>query len=338
MQHKETDWQFLKRLATHFKTGLICDVRFDKPSCFFGAPRSELISLKSTNYSTIKDFDRFNQLSKNGVQDISERDFISYEVKTDSLVMLGDAVSFRDKVLYVSEITSVADKELFVNNLVLTPEKGLRQPYCPNDGVVGSSYSGQIIDVSNDRVKVALSTDAGHEPGSPCWFPYSTIYSSKSGSGWYCMPEKGDSVRIYFPDGEDDHAYAISSVHEQVDDEQAEKRSGGGMRSSGGAGGYSGKRDDPEVKSLTYGDKEIRLTPEGVYIISDSSMITMTEEGIVLSTENDIEFKAEKNILICAEDDVNIVGVSGVDLACAETSSISLTDDIHMYGQEVKAN
>jgi len=338
MQHKETDWAFLKRLASHFNTGLLCDARLGGPSCSFGVPDSQALQLDSSSYTVRKDIHRFNILSGNGARGIGEDDFISYAVETNCLAMIGDAVEFRGRLLYVSEAIGTADRGFFASRLVLAPKKGLSQPYLANRGAVGASYSGHILDARNDRVRVALDTDAGHDPGEPCWFPYSTVYSSKSGSGWYCMPEKGDSVRVYFPDGDDDNAYAISSVHESVDDADAAQRGAGSARSSGGAGGYSGKRDDPKVKSLTYGSKEVRLTPEGVYIIADNAMISLTEEGLSLTTDNDIELRSEKNIVISAGEDVNIIGTSGVELACAETAAIRINENIEAIGQEVLAN
>jgi len=329
MQHEETDWEFLKRLASHFNTGLFCEAAIDKPSCYFGVPYSQAIQLGSTNYTVKKDIHRFNKLSENGVPGLSEDDFICYEVETNCIVMIGDAVEFRDKQLHVAEIISTANSGLLVNRLVLMPKKGLSQPYQPNKKVVGASYSGYILDVRNDRVKVVLNTDAGHDPGAPCWFPYSTIYSSKSGSGWYCMPEIGDSIRIYFPDGEDDHAYAISSVHEQVDDDAC---------SADDADEYSGKRDNPKKKSLKYGNKEVLLTPDGIYIRTDNAKITLLEEGVTIWTKNDIEFNSEKNIILSAEEDVNIIGTTGVELACAETASITINENVEIVGQEVLAN
>jgi len=341
MQHEETDWAFLKRLASHFNTGLLCDVRFDKPACYFGVPESGAFKIDDSNYTYKMDLQRFYELSDNGVNGISSDDFIRYEVDTNCVVMIGDSIKFDNTQFYVSEIVATADKELFVSRLALMPKKGLSQPYQPNNGVIGASYSGTILDIRNDQVKIGLGIDAGHDPGTPCWFPYSTIYSSRGGSGWYCMPEKGDSIRIYFPDGEDDHAYAISSVHEQVDDDAGQRGGGGGGGGgggqSGGAGGYSGNRDNPDVKSLTYGDKEIRLTPEGVYIITEGSMITMTEDGIMVSTENDIEFCSDMSIVLNAEEDVNVVGTSGVELD-TETAALIIEEDIKAIGQEVHAN
>ena len=348
VQHMETDWEFLKRLASHFHTGLICDVRFDVPKYFFGIPEVPALELDNTDYSVKKDMQRFNRLSENGVTGLKEHDFICYEVETKCLMRIADAVMFRKKKLYVSEITSFAHKGLFISRLVLMPKKGLSQLHKKHNNIVGASFGGHILESKNDQVKVTLDIDKGHDPGEPCFFPYSTIYSSQDGSGWYCMPETGDTVRIYCPDGEDDHAYAISSVHEQVDEAELHQRNsganasggsgGGGMRGSGGAGDYSGQRDDPSVKSLTYGDKEIRLTPEGVYIIMDSAMITLTDEGITMMCENDIAFKSDKNIMLCAEEDVNIVGDSGVEIMCGDTAGILIEENVQVVGQEVHAN
>lgn len=336
IQHMETDWEFLKRLASHFNTGLVCDVRFDTPKYFFGVPHMQALELANNNYTVKKDMQKFNLLSQNGVGGLGEQDFIYYEVETNCVARIGDQVSFQQKQLYVSDITSLAENGLFVSRLVLVPQKGLSQLYQPNNNIVGASFSGRILESKNDQVKVNLDIDRGLDPGDPCFFLYSTIYSSQDGSGWYCMPETGDTVRIYCPDGQDDHAYAISSVHEQVDPALQHQKPDGAGGASGG--GYSGQRDDPSVKSLTNSaGMEVRLTPDGVYIISDGATITMTAEGIEMFSENDIVFKSEKNIYMSAEQEVSIVGTSEIGL-CSESATVLMTDNVEIVGQEVKAN
>ncbi|MDR0286952.1 MAG: phage late control D family protein [Clostridiales bacterium] len=344
IQHQTTDWEFVKRLASHFNTGLVCDIRFDSPKYFFGIPVGQTLELDSENYTVKKDMQRFNLLSQNGVDGISEQDFISYEIETNCIVRVGDTIVFQGKKLCVSEITSVADKGIFVSHLVVMPKKGLNQLYIPNSNIVGVSFSGHILESKNDQVKVSLDIDHGYDPGDPCFFPYSTIYSSQSGSGWYCMPETGDTVRIYCPDGEDDHAYAISSVHEQVDPALQHKAPSGsrtgsaGGGASGSAGGYSGQRDDPSIKSLVNSaGMEIRLTPDGIYIISDGASITMLKNGIEIQSDNDITFTSQQNIIMDAGLEVNITGDTEVTLA-SESSTVSMTDDVSIVGQEVKAN
>lgn len=155
------------------------------------------------------------------------------------------------------------------------------------------------------------------------------------------MPEIGDCVRIYFPDGVEDHSYAISSVHEEVEISQEGSRNdyGVGTRSSAGSA-YSGQRDDPSVKSLRNQDgKEIRLTPGGIYIIADGTMISLTDEdGISMISDQNIALKSDQNIILSADQNIDIVGNLGIDLSCNETASIKIEEDVKVTGQEVKSN
>ncbi|MCL1989421.1 MAG: contractile injection system protein, VgrG/Pvc8 family [Defluviitaleaceae bacterium] len=335
LQYLETDWQFLKRLASHFKTGLVCDPRFNKPMVYLGIAHVQAIELDQFNYEAGKDLKRYHYLSQNKVTGISEADFIRYTVDTNQVVNIGDQVRFQGQSLCVLDCLGRVDRGIFMNRLILSPIKGFAQAYRPHHEAAGCSFSGKVIDVKNDQVKVHLDIDEAQDTGSACWFKYSTVYSSQDGSGFYCMPEMGDTIRLYVPDGDDDHAYAISSVHEPVSAAPSGAAEGGV-----GAGiAPGGTRDDPEVKSLrTPTGKEIRLTPEGIFILSEGAVIVLTkEDGIMIHSENDIEFKSEKSIILAAEEDVNIVGTEGVELH-AETASLSLEEDVHIIGQEVMSN
>lgn len=351
VQYNETDWEFLKRLASHFHTGLVNDVHFEHPSCYFGIPQNGELTFEISNYGVKKDFAKYMQLSKNGINGLHEQDFIYYQVETYLPANIGDKVLFQNHILYVCQVEGRVEKGIFINHLTLTTLKGMSQQYQWHDRIAGVSLNAKIVEVQNDQVKVSLEIDEtlGHTPGEMCLFPYSTIYSSKDGSGWYCMPEIGDHVRIYFPDGVEEHGYAISSVHEEVDSSMGQSRSidsSNGLSSGTGADGsasgenYSGQRDNPSVKSIRNQDgKEIRLTPDGIYIIADGTTITLTDAGgVSIVSDQNIEFKAGQSIILCGEEDVNVIGMTGINLCCNETASITMDDNIKVIGQEVKAN
>lgn len=347
VQYQETDWAFLRRLASHFHTGLVCDVHVALPWIYFGIPSRNSTKIAATEYQVKMDSAKFLQLSGAGVSDLTEHDFLSYQVQCDQEVDIGDIIEFKGQPLYVSEIIGHVEHGVFTQLLTLTSKNGMSQPYQGNHQITGCSLNGNIKEIKNDQVKVSLNVDQtmGHFPGTPCFFPYSTIYSSKDGSGWYCMPEMGDSVRVYFPDEKEDHAYAISSVHDAVDSPVNTTMQTGagspGAGAGGGAGaGYTGQRDDPNVKSIRNKDgKEIRLTPEGIYILSDGTTITLLDEGgVSISSDQDITFESKKNIILYAEENVNIVGDTGVDLCCLETASIKMKDKVEIVGQEVNSN
>lgn len=350
VQYQETDWAFLRRLASHFHTGLISDVHTPLPWIYFGVPERNRMVITDTEYQIKMDAARYLRLSGSGVPEITEQDFLSCQVEWEQPVDLGDRIEFNGRPLYVSKIISRVENGVFVQLLTLTSLKGMSQPFQGNDKIAGCSLNGQIAEIKNDQVKVSLEADAaaGHSPGAPCFFPYSTIYSSKDGSGWYCMPETGDSVRIYFPDEKEDHAYAISSVHDLVDPsvntsmqtETGEADAAGSAAGGGAGGSYSGQRDNPNVKSLrNKAGKEIRLAPEGVYMLADGTTITLLDDGgVSIISDNDITLESKKNIVLCAEQGVNIVGDTGVDISCLETASIKMKEKVEIVGQEVYAN
>ena len=349
VQYNETDWEFLKRLASHFYTGLVNDVHFNLPRCYFGVPAGRKLRLDTFHYSVKQNAAKYLKLSKNGVSGLQERDFIYYQVETNLPANIGDEVQFQGQTLYVYRIKGRMEKGIFLHHLTLTTQKGMSQSYQWHDKIAGVSLDAKIVEIKNDQVKVSLKIDevSAHSPGELRFFPYSTIYSSQDGSGWYCMPEIGDHVRVYFPDGVEEHSYAISSVHEEVD-LSLQKSMGHGLSgdgsgkagSFGGGGAYSGQRDDPSVKSLRNQDgKEIRLTPDGIYIIADGTIITLTDDGgVSIVSDKNIEFKSDKSIILSAEDDINIIGLTGVDLSCNETASIKIEENIEVIGQEVKSN
>ena len=339
VQYEETDWEFSRRLASHFHTGLVNDVLINCPRCYFGVPDNGKLNLETVNYVVKQDIGKYLKLSNSGISGLSEHDFIYYEVETYSPADIGDEVQFQGQTLYVYQIMARMEKGIFVYHLTLTTRKGMSQLHQWNERIAGASLNAKIVAIKNDQVKVSLEIDeiSGHNPGKLCFFPYSTIYSSQDGSGWYCMPEIGDSVRVYFPDGVEEHSYAISSVHEEVNNSSPGR---GSDSVSGGSGEYSGQRDDPSVKSLRNQDgKEIRLTPGGIYIIADGTVITLTDEGgVLITSDKDIEFKSDQNIVLSAEENINIIGLTGVDLSCNETASVKIEEDIKVTGQEVKSN
>ena len=351
VQYNETDWEFLKRLASHFHTGLVNDVHFDQPRCYFGVPNSRKLTLEAFHYSVKQNAGKYLRLSKNGISGLQEQDFIYYQVETNLPANIGDQVQFQGQTLYVYRIKGRMEKGIFLHHLTLATKKGMSQPYQWHERIAGCSLNANIVEIQNDQVKVSVEVDevSGHSPGELCFFPYSTIYSSQDGSGWYCMPEIGDHVRIYFPDGTEEHSYAISSVHEEVDlslqQNMGNGLSGGSAGSSGGSSGggggaYSGQRDDPSVKSLRNQDgKEIRLTPDGIYIIADGTNITLTDDGgVSIVSDQNIEFKSDQSINLSAEENVNIIGLTGIDLSCNETASIKIEENVEVIGQEVKSN
>lgn len=83
LQYKETDWQFLQRMASHFRTVLIPAVDADKPKFWFGLPEGRMEKLSVANYEILKDRSKFLHSKHNDIdQPIEERDTVAYVIES----------------------------------------------------------------------------------------------------------------------------------------------------------------------------------------------------------------------------------------------------------------
>ncbi|OPH46695.1 phage tail protein [Paenibacillus ferrarius] len=316
VQYKETDWQFARRVASQFHAPLVPICTQSGVKVSVGLPdQGEPQKLDAYNYAIKKDLKGYKQKSENGMSDLNEQNSISYEVSSSKILTLCSPVQFQRRTLYVYRAETRIDKGVMIHDYVLKDREGLGVPTEYAYALAGVSLFGKIAGVSKDQVKVNLHIDGGQSGG--LWFAYSTVYSSPDGSGWYCMPEEGDEVRLYFPDEQEKHAFAASSVNTASSDPQ--------------------KRSDPSVKSIStkYG-KQIVFKPGSVEIIGSGKLL------MKLTDDGGIEINSDKKIMLSAEDDIEITGGAkvviqgeqGVDLKQAD-ASLAITDQVTISGGKV---
>lgn len=72
----------------------------------------------------------------------------------------------------------------------------------------GRSIHGTVIASGGDCVKLHLETDRTQDAASAYPYPW----MPDTGSVMYCMPEKGTTVSLYFPDGDERNAIAVNCI------------------------------------------------------------------------------------------------------------------------------
>ena len=318
VQYKETDWEFCKRLASHFNSCLIPECTLGNIKLHVGTPNSaKSYDIKEFNYSVKKDLKEYRIKSQNYAKNLNEENLISYEIISYKILNLCSKVIFKNRNLYISRVETEMVRGVIQNKYVLKDIKAISTPKIMNNGITGVSLSGSILGVSKDRVKVRLDIDGGGSASGSTWFPYSTVYSSPDGSGWYCMPEVGDAIRLYFPDNEEKNAFATSSVN---------------LKS-----GNSQKRSDPSVKSIgTKDGKEIVFNNGAVEIIGNGNMLMRLTDsgGIEIKSNKKIVLDAKQDIEINGGEKVIIQGKGGVDLKQSSTT-LKIGDDVVITGSKV---
>lgn len=301
VQYKETDWQFLKRVASRMGTQIIPNAMEMGIQLQFG-----LMENSSASDITVEEY-------KIG----SEKGQVYYIVKSRDYFPLGTKIEFKGTTFYIFQVDSKLEGAELYHSYVLKRQSGFECEEYENDKIAGVSLEGYIADVKEDKVQIELEQDV--LSSTKKWFPYATIYSSPDGTGWYCMPENGDRVRVYFPDSSEKNAYVMSSVHV------------GNMN--------NGARSNPDEKSIKskYG-KEILFKPDSLLITNNNGMsIELNDnEGISIISDKKIEMTAQEGFQIASiNDSVKMIAKDQLLLKQNE-SYISIEDDIIIDGGQVK--
>lgn len=346
MQYDETDWQFLKRLASHFYSPLIPAVGYGVPKFYFGMPmglsKGELLS---PYYKATKRVAAHQTAVDNSIPGVRDSDFIQYEVQSDKILEPGYEVMFKGQLLLVAEVVTEICEGILMNTVKLSPRSGLRPIKDYNRSIIGASIQGKVLSVRRDQIRAKLDMDDQQDPNTDYWFPYSTIYASADNTGWYCMPEEGDSIRIYFPSYKEEEGYAISSVKREiragaktaVSTTPAYVPASSGAAETPSVASTPDRMDDPAIKTLRtkYG-KEIMLAPDQIVISGDGMSIVMNDNtGISIVSGKDVSIRAASDIVMN----------SGRIQLSAETIELSgngntlkLTDNTMFSGTEIKMN
>lgn len=308
MQYQETDWEFLKRMASRLNTVLTPDIKNEKnkKNIFCIGHNDSGSHLKAARYV-------YHGVQNLVDQDIYDKNKVPYDCKfeyiyTYQTLKLGEVFwSAEDKCYTViREINSTIEDRLIINKLTLCSINGLAQIPIFNDQIVGASLSGVVTEVKQNKVIVNFHCDLFQGINEDYEFPYSTIYSSRNNIGFYCMPEVGNNVRVHFPSNREEDGIVISSLRQSTP-----------------------HKSNPKIKSLQTADgKKIILAPEYIIIADDGMEIRLHEtDGIEILTNknNDIEFRGDEKVKFVATD---IVGqaTEKIDFFCGEKNRIEMKE------------
>lgn len=326
VQYQETDWDFLKRLASRYGAVLISDVCVDGIAIFAGvADKGESHKISAFQYTVRKSIESYELMKKNGWPDANEIEYIVFEVENPRVFPIGAQLELDGKRLFIEQALHCLDDGVLNNYYSLKLKEGFRSLKAYNTMLAGSSISGRVAGVSRDRVMVDLEIDG---PGRAAyWFPYSTMSASPDGSGWYCMPEKGDDVRVYFPTKDEGEAYAVSAIG-------AHKPAAGNDKDPMG---------DPNVKYLaTVHQKVIKFADEGIIINADNGQATvfLGKDGkLLLYGAQKVEIAAEEDVLIKAGNNVTIAAQTLVTLKNGSSHiNINKSGNVMIQGTKVYSN
>ncbi len=326
VQYDETDWEFLVRLASRFHGSVLPAGEFSAPKLFFGAVKEKHIGeLGQHSYSIEKSLLQYKKKNENGYSDYMETDALVFEVEDREYYEIGSSVTYRHAQLYIGKVEAELVKGEVLFRYELRTEHGMGQQKRYADRLAGASIEGEVLEAVKDKIKVKLEIDERQDVGTAWEFPYQTMYTAQGEGGWYCMPEKGDKVMIYFPGGTEGDAVGTSSSR----DPEGNKRT-----------------ESPAIKFFrTIYGKEIRFTQDTVEIIcsdkdsgkAKSRIVLHQDAGIEISSKDKISVSSSKGIRLQAEDEIELLASDRIRLHCKK-SRIQMDSMIDIAGPDVRIN
>lgn len=308
MQYEETDWQFLKRLASALNVVLISDVSSEGEHYFVGIKdQGVLKEIDVENYSICYEY---QQSAKDKEKIISY-----YIVNSREIFSLGSQTIFQGNKVWVWKVIIEWKGDQLYHTYYLKSRKDFEIQREFNQEIIGLSLMGVVTDVRSEQVQIKLDKDENPNSGSR-WFDFSTVYSSPDGAGWYCMPEPGDSVRMLIPSEDESEAYVISAVH---------KNDGAGIRSN----------PDHKIWRNKQG-KEIRMTPDKIQLTNNAGMsVELTDgKGVTIKSNATINIKASDEINISSNANLEMVAGNKIVLKQGNTT-MELAESIKLSGANI---
>ncbi|MFW6030011.1 MAG: hypothetical protein ACOCRO_07120 [Halanaerobiales bacterium] len=319
LQYKETDWEFLQRIASRFSTGLVPDSSGEGIRFYFGVPkRKKTVELEDIDFDISKKLKISQEIKENYREDVKDRDFVNYKIQTRDVkkiqnLILGTKVKFSNQELYVKTISLKIKGGNLIGEYRMVKKKGLSLKELTNPNLIGLSILGKVLEVKQDQIKVHLEIDEEQSKSKAILFKYCTDYTSEGDTGFYTMPEEGDHVLLYVPDEHEKNAVISTALRKEIKG--------------------SDKVGDPKIKYFRtkYG-KEIAFKEKEIVITGQDEQVLIKineEEGIELLSKHDIAVNSKKKIKLDAK--------KAIELSC-KGSKIKLDGKINVQGSEVTIN
>ena len=317
-QYHETDWAFLTRIFSERNSFLVPGDTYSDIRYYVGMPEVNTFVIdEAVDYSIKKAFAATSERSE-ALPYYFYQNILSYEVITRDFYKLGDRIIFQGKELFVYGISSKFNGQEMVHTYQLRDHTGFYTQKQYNARHIGASLDATVLEVQRDRVLVRVLNDENAEGSINHWFPYSTVYSSPDGTGWYAMPEPGDRVQIYIPDRDENSAFVSSSVHLEASNTS---------------------RSNPDIKSMKnkYG-KEIRFTPDSLIMTNNNGLeISLVDgEGIFIESSQNISISADGDIDMSSDGaSLTMMGSDEVAITQGGTAMV-MNDNISFQGGKLR--
>lgn len=293
IQYRETDWAFMKRLASWCGGVVVPESHYSYPRLWFGFPERAFTCTFPEDCYTSGISQRYYELG-GPAAGCRRADFLYYDVPSSQMCDLGWYTVFKGQEFLICEKWANLERgELTFTYRLGKPGLGWgRKQY--NEKVSGMTILGEVLSTERETVRLKLDIDEGWVPGGP----YAYTWRPETGNMMYCMPQAGTRVSLYFPNYDEQAAIAVNCVRTN--------------------GSSCARMSDPSMRSfVTEHGKEMNLYPQEMSFLggSNGSIRLDDEEGIFVKTDKKITVVAQQDVSIKANTAVMSAPIGEISMA-----------------------
>lgn len=335
LQYRETDWNFILRMASRLGTIIVPNVISPEPQITLGVPKRSIKNENNkTSYSINRNPDEYRRKTlvdeyygkrfghhyaekRKGytlIDCLGYKNFLCYRMKSEHRYKLGDSVNIDGKVLTVTQKRLKYTQGQLQEVYILGHEQEFAVPFHHNSNIAGLELVGTVCECSGKELQLLLDIDAKRKRYRKTWFSY----SPPTNNGMYSMPLENEKVMLQWQSEFDHEALVV----------RPDRKNGSGM-------------PPPQRHFLTEHDNHLMMVSGKVeYTNPVGSMKWLASNGFDVTTVKNVDINAGKDVHVTSQAQIQVFSPERIT-ACksgVESSIDMISNELHIKAvKKVKA-
>ncbi len=217
IQYGETDWEFIKRVASRVNEPTFVDETTLLPYLHAGrksgCATGRNVVARCVSEGMDARFYRLGELAKEN----GRAAYYFYKLTGKDNYYIGEQVAYNGSEFYICEKEARLEQEELCYTYTLAKDTYMKIPPLYNPRLTGASVLGTIKNVSGETMELALNLK--DEVDSSVRYAYD--WRPEVGNLMYCMPKVETVVSLYFPSDDEQDAYAVNCVRKIQEEKES---------------------------------------------------------------------------------------------------------------------
>ncbi|BCJ92691.1 hypothetical protein acsn021_02600 [Anaerocolumna cellulosilytica] len=214
IQYKETDWEFIKRIASYMGTYLQPEAKRKGIQIYLG--EHDGYKRNPAIYEYVEKSENQAYVSKENKEYITKiKNCKSIWIHVSENYNMGDKIVMKQELYTIIEKTACMEKEQLLFTYRLKRREDLQISINHNKAMKGTSLEGIILAIKDDKIKLQLCIDETQDEERAYLYPFAVPYTAEGNTGWYMMPQIGEGAFLYIPSEDESQGYISTAIHKE---------------------------------------------------------------------------------------------------------------------------